>query len=83
MPKRPGSKSSAAEIRSGLPAARLDSAKQPVREALMDLNTDAGEMNNRASDPACRAQIQEGRRLLKEWYAAHDLKLDPQYVVEE
>lgn len=57
------------------------SAKQPVCEALIDLNTDAGEMNNRASNPLCRAQIQEGRRLLKEWYAAHDLKLDLGYIV--
>lgn len=59
------------------------SAKQPVREALVDLNSDAGEMRNRAADPACRTQLQEGRRLLQEWYAAHNLKLDPQYVVEE
>jgi hypothetical protein len=59
------------------------SLKQPVREALIDLSTDAGEMNNRASDPACQAQVQEGRRRLQEWYAAHDLKLDPRYVVEK
>jgi len=59
------------------------SAKQPVREALVDMSADAGEMNNRIFDPACLAQTREGRRLLQEWYAAHDLKLDPRYLVKE
>lgn len=52
-----------------------------IREMITDLARDASEMKNLASDPAYREQLQTGRRLLKEWYASHDLKLDPKYVV--
>ena len=52
-----------------------------IREMITDLARDAGEMKNLASDPAYREQLQTGRRLLKEWYASHELKLDPKYVV--
>ena len=64
------------------PAAR----KRPqewVREALYDLNTDPGEMKNRAFDPDCAGRLQEGRGLLKRWHAEHQLELDPEYVVQE
>jgi len=52
-----------------------------IREMITDLARDAGEMKNLASDPAYRERLQTGRRLLKEWYASHDLKLDPKYVL--
>jgi len=55
----------------------------PVWESLVDLKTDPGEMNNLATDPVFQVQLQKGRRLLQEWYASHDLKLYPQYVVEK
>lgn len=59
------------------------SNRQPVRETLFDLNKDPGEMNNLASNPTFLPQIQEGRRLLKSWYSAQNLKLDPNYIVED
>ncbi|MCX6910875.1 MAG: sulfatase-like hydrolase/transferase, partial [Verrucomicrobia bacterium] len=52
-----------------------------TREMITDLARDAGEMKNLASDPAYRERLETGRRLLKEWYASHDLKLDPKYVI--
>jgi choline-sulfatase len=54
-----------------------------IREMITDLARDAGEMKNLAPDPAYREKLQTGRRLLKEWYASHDLKLDPKYVVSQ
>jgi choline-sulfatase len=54
-----------------------------VREMVVDLKHDPGEMKNVAADPAAREKLEAGRRLLKEWYASHNLKLDPKYVVTE
>ncbi|MCX6897423.1 MAG: sulfatase-like hydrolase/transferase [Verrucomicrobia bacterium] len=58
-------------------------ASGEIREMITDLARDTGEMKNLASDPAHREQLQTGRRFLKEWYASHDLKLDPKYVVDQ
>jgi len=55
----------------------------PVREVLINLDTDAGEMNNLADSQPDNAHILEGRRLLKDWYEAQDLQLDPHYVVKQ
>jgi hypothetical protein len=57
-------------------------ARGEIREMLTDLARDPGEMQNFASDPACRERVETGRRLLKEWYASHGLSLDAKYVVE-
>ncbi|TAN36785.1 MAG: hypothetical protein EPN23_08235 [Verrucomicrobia bacterium] len=57
--------------------------QQPVREMLIDLEKDPGEMTNLADDPASRPQLEEGRRLLQAWYAAHKLKLDSAYIVKD
>ncbi len=63
-----------------------DSAEPPapvVREMLIHLGKDAGELTNLAGDPACRPHLEACRRLLRKWYAAHYLKLDPAYVVKD
>ncbi len=52
-----------------------------VREMVVDLERDPGEMKNVAAEAAGREKLETARRLLKEWYASHDLKLDPKYVV--
>lgn len=52
-----------------------------VRESLVDLQTDPGEMRNLAGDVSSQSPLEQGRRLLREWYAAHGLVLDPGYVV--
>ena len=54
-----------------------------IREMIIDLARDAGEMKNRASDPAYRERLETGRRLLKEWYASHELTLDAKYIVDQ
>jgi len=51
------------------------------RELLVDLAQDPGEMRNRAADPACRPQVEAGRRLLVEWYKEHGERLNDAYVV--
>jgi len=53
-----------------------------IREMLVNLDRDPGEMKNLADDPACADKIDTGRRLLKQWYAAHGLALDPKYIVK-
>lgn len=59
------------------------SVQQPVREMLIDLEKDPGEMTNLADDPAYHPQLEEGRRLLQKWYAVHNLKLDSAYIVKD
>lgn len=53
-----------------------------IREMITDLTHDPGEMKNLALDPAGRDRVQTGRRLLRQWYADHDLTLDPKYVID-
>lgn len=52
------------------------------RELLVDLKADPGEMRNRAADPACRPQVEEGRRLLLQWCKEHGEALADPYVVK-
>ena len=52
------------------------------RELLVDLKQDPGEMKNRAAEPACRPQVEAGRRLLLEWYREHGETLNDAYVVK-
>ncbi|HUT34687.1 MAG TPA: sulfatase-like hydrolase/transferase [Planctomycetota bacterium] len=52
------------------------------RELLVDLKQDPGEMRNRAAEPACRAQVEAGRRLLVEWCKEHGETLADAYVVK-
>ncbi|MBM4040888.1 MAG: sulfatase [Planctomycetes bacterium] len=52
------------------------------RELLVDLKQDPGEMRNRAADPACRAQLEAGRRLLVEWYKEHGETLGDAYIMK-
>ena len=58
-------------------------AQGKQREQFMDLDKDPGEMKNLAADPNYKAQVEQGRRALLAWYAAHGLELDPKYVVNE
>ena len=53
-----------------------------IREMLVDLERDPGELQNFAADPAYRQRLETGRRLLKEWSASHGLTLDAKYIVE-
>jgi choline-sulfatase len=53
-----------------------------IREMLVDLERDPGELQNLAADRAYRERLETGRRLLKEWYASHGLTLGAKYVVE-
>jgi len=50
------------------------------REQYMDLKKDPGEMKNYADDPVYKRQLEEGRRLLKEWYKENGLKCDDKYI---
>lgn len=52
-----------------------------VRESLIDLETDPGEMKNLAHAPEAKAILERGRAELQRWYREHDLALDPAYVV--
>ncbi len=54
-----------------------------VRESLVDLQTDPGEMKNLAADASARPALEQGRRMLKQWYADNELALDPGYIVRE
>ena len=56
-------------------------AAGPVREMVVDLERDPGEMRNLATDPACRDRLDEGRKLLRSWYAGQGLVLGPRYAV--
>ena len=56
-------------------------AKGEKREQYMDLEKDSGEMKNFAADPAYKPQVEEGRKLLKEWYKVNGLNLDAKYIV--
>ena len=56
-------------------------AKGQQREQFMDLDKDPGEMKNFSADPSYKAQLEQGRQALRDWYAAHGLDLDSRYVV--
>jgi choline-sulfatase len=51
------------------------------REQFMDLEKDPGEMKNLAGDPAYNLQVENGRKLLKEWYKTNCLSLDTKYII--
>ncbi len=53
----------------------------PVREMLIDLQNDPGEMDNLAAGPRYAAELQRGRRTLVEWCRANDVELDKEYVL--
>lgn len=52
----------------------------PVREMLIDLENDPGEMTNLAAQRQHAAQLKRSRRMLVEWCRAHDVALDGEYV---
>jgi choline-sulfatase len=52
------------------------------REQLIDMETDPGEMQNLAADPAYAQVLAEHRKYLVHWYEAHREKLDPRFVVQ-
>ena len=52
-----------------------------VREMLIDLETDPGEMVNLAPNPRFAPQLLAGRRALRQWHRDHGERLDPGYIV--
>jgi choline-sulfatase len=52
------------------------------REQLIDMETDPGEMQNLAADPAYAQVLREHREFLVHWYASHGEKLDPKFLVK-
>jgi choline-sulfatase len=64
-----------------LGAARLGQAN-PVREAVVDLERDPGELKNLVDESAGRPIRAEGQRLLAAWYREHRLNLDAGYLVD-
>ena len=52
----------------------------PVREMLVDLHSDPGEMTNLATQRQHASQLERARRTLVEWSRAHDVALDKEYV---
>ena len=52
-----------------------------VREMLIDLETDPGEMLNLARERRFAPQLEQGRQRLRQWYREHGESLDPGYVV--
>ena len=63
-----------------LGAARLGQTT-PVREVVVDLDADPGELKNLAGESAGRPILAEGQRLLAAWYREHRLYLDSGYLV--
>ncbi|MEN6607557.1 MAG: hypothetical protein ABFD60_09960, partial [Bryobacteraceae bacterium] len=53
----------------------------PVKEMLIDLQNDPGEMDNLAAEPRYAAELQRGRQTLVEWCRANDVELDKEYVM--
>jgi arylsulfatase A-like enzyme len=50
-----------------------------VREMLIDLEKDPGEMVNLALDRRYKPRLEQGRRLLEEWHRENHVALDPAY----
>jgi choline-sulfatase len=51
-----------------------------VREMLVNLQTDSGEMNNLAGDPRSRERLEAGRAALRQWCRDNQVELDSAYV---
>ena len=54
-----------------------------LREMLVDLRTDPGEMTNLAPDSQHAQTLARHRRLLRQWYAENHETLDPKYIVTD
>jgi len=54
----------------------------PLKEALIDLSADPGEMHNAALDPDGPKRLEAGRAQLVHWYQAHGETLDARYRFE-
>jgi arylsulfatase A-like enzyme len=52
-----------------------------VREMLIDLESDPGEMNNRAEDPKASIYLSMGRKLLRDWMESNTDNMDTHYLV--
>lgn len=61
--------------------AHLDKSNQ-IREMLIDLKSDPGEMVNLASLKQFNQQLEKGRKLLIKWYAKNDEKLENKYIIK-
>lgn len=52
-----------------------------VREMLVDLQADPGEMSNLAGEGREQQRLQTGRRLLREWCSQNGVALESRYIV--
>jgi choline-sulfatase len=53
-----------------------------LREQLVDLEQDPGEMRNRANDPACAAELVRHRAFLREWVTTNHDQLAAPYLIQ-
>jgi choline-sulfatase len=65
----------------GICPGRIKDWDARVREMLIDLESDPGELVNLAAERRYRPQLEEGRRMLAQWHRENDVALDPGYAV--
>lgn len=65
----------------GICPGRIKNWDGKVREMLIDLKTDPGEMVNLAGERRHELRLREGRRLLRAWHERNGVALDQGYVV--
>ncbi len=63
-------------------AVKLDPKAKIIREMLIDLKSDPGEMNNLAFDKNYHKELLEGRRLLFKWYKENNFILEDGYKID-
>lgn len=56
-----------------------DPSTEVIREMLIDLKSDPGEMKNLAFDKKYKKEIQKGRHLLFQWYKEHEFTIEEGY----
>jgi arylsulfatase A-like enzyme len=65
----------------GICPGRIKNWDGKVREMLIDLETDPGEMVNLAKERRHEPRLRDGRRLLRAWHERNGVALDPGYLV--
>ena len=65
----------------GICPGRIKNWDGKVREMLIDLKTDPGEMVNLAGERRHEVRLRDGRRLLRAWHERNGVALDQGYVV--
>jgi choline-sulfatase len=65
----------------GICPGRIKQWDARVREMLVDLQADPGEMSNLAGERREQQRLQTGRRLLREWCSQNGVALESRYIV--